>query len=138
METVLSNNLQEEISSQNNDVKKSDNTQSNQESFSSSKSDEEYLQNKDSPPEEKKDKKKATDDTTAKKSIDYNFNTENQNFPENDINISELRDQLKQIPYAVLANHGVLQTAPDGNFVCPACRNGSGENGTGIQEHIDV
>ena len=55
----------------------------------------------------------------------------------NDFSVDDLRDQLKKIPYAVLTAHGVLKNSPDGNFVCPACGNGSGENGTGIQEHIE-
>ena len=139
MEIVLSNNLQEEISSPNDEMKQNNNIQTKQKNFSSQTSSEEDLQNKDSPLKEKKDKKKATDKTIVKRTVIDNFNTGNQNFPENDINISEICDQLKQIPYAVLSNHGILQIAPDGNFVCPnkICRNGSGENGTGIQEHVE-
>ena len=54
-------------------------------------------------------------------------------------NLTELRDQLKQIPYSVLANHGFLQTVSgkDNEFICPECGNGSGDNHTGIKEHIE-
>ena len=58
MEIVLSNNLQEEISSPNDEMKQNNNIQTKQKNFSSQTSSEEDLQNKDSPLKEKKDKKK--------------------------------------------------------------------------------
>lgn len=54
--------------------------------------------------------------------------------------IKELCDKLKKISYSELAAHGILSYSPDGNFVCPneSCRNGSGESGTGIKEHVEA
>lgn len=51
--------------------------------------------------------------------------------------IEELLDRVKKISYAELHNHGFLQIAPDGNFVCPFCGNGTGTDGTGIKENIE-
>ena len=48
----------------------------------------------------------------------------------------ELRDQLKQISYEELCNHGILRRANKIGCVCPDCGNGSGESGTGIEEFI--
>ena len=50
--------------------------------------------------------------------------------------ISELRDQLKQIRYDDLVAHGFLRRAKTG-FVCPFCGNGSHDDGTGIEEHVE-
>ena len=52
--------------------------------------------------------------------------------------ITESRDQLKKISYAVLANHGFLQLAHKTGYICPDCGNGSGDDGTGITEHIEA
>lgn len=54
-----------------------------------------------------------------------------------DYSIENLRDQLKAIPYAVLANYGILHPAKTKGYVCPFCGNGTGETGTGIEEHIE-
>lgn len=75
-----------------------------------------------------------------KKSIYTNFNTKNTTLPENGEEISELCDKLKRISYDELVFHGFLTHSPDGKFVCPieSCQNGTGENGTGIEEHIET
>lgn len=41
--------------------------------------------------------------------------------------------KMKNIPPEELAAHGLLDYAPDGNFICPFCGNGEGHDGTGVK-----
>ena len=80
--------------------------------------------------------KKATDNT----SVAQNITRKNYNkkvLYVKDFSLNELRDRLKQISYEELCNHGFLQHAKKSGYVCPKCGNGSGEDGTGIEEHIE-
>ena len=63
-----------------------------------------------------------------------NFTTKNKKFPEN-FSIEELRDKIKSLGYDELSSKGILQKAHKNGYICPACGNGEGENGTGIEEH---
>jgi len=40
--------------------------------------------------------------------------------------------RLKALPPDSLLAHGFLSLAPDNNFICPHCANGSHDDGTGI------
>jgi len=44
----------------------------------------------------------------------------------------DLVAKIKSITPEELANHGVLSKAKTSGYVCPHCKNGSGDDGTGI------
>ena len=60
--------------------------------------------------------------------------------PEKDFNtfFSNYKEKIKNVSYSVLATKGILQSARKIGYVCPDCGNGSGEDGTGITEHIEA
>ena len=43
-----------------------------------------------------------------------------------------LKDELKRITPAEMEMHGIIQAAKNGGYICPACGNGQGDDGTGI------
>ena len=67
----------------------------------------------------------------------FDYNTENEkrekNFFEDKKTIEELREKLKRLSYDELSSKGIMHRANKIGYVCPACGNGEGKDGTGIE-----
>ena len=47
--------------------------------------------------------------------------------------MTNLKDKIRALTPNQLASRGILQASPDGNYICPMCGNGAGEDGTGVE-----
>ena len=47
--------------------------------------------------------------------------------------LTELKNQIKEVDPETLSAHGIIQPARNGGYVCPYCENGTGSDGTGIK-----
>ena len=47
--------------------------------------------------------------------------------------MTNLKDKIRALTPNQLASRGFLQASPDGNYICPMCGNGAGEDGTGVE-----